>query len=184
MNITATPAGIALRLYLCLRTLVVVVVSLNAPLSINAQMVAQAGALGYALVYVLSGLACLGILDLLINDCLPERYRLPFAEKHRHLGYILLSLGGFSFLFVMAKNETLSWLSLSYLVDASMAVFVAVLHVVRRIPSRNYPALERRHPLSTGQGPPPPPDRRRTLPTLPGAGPAEPSGPGAPEAHA
>lgn len=137
-------AYLPLRTYLCLRTLVVAVVCLGLAESLNGRLIAQAGAVGYAVVAVQVLCALIGLADVFINDVLPERFHMHWARAHRHYGYIGLALGNCAFLLVMAKADTLTLLALSYLVDAAFACFVAVGTVLRNQRSRLYPYVDRR----------------------------------------
>lgn len=137
-------SGIVLRLYLCARTIIVAVVSLGEPESLNGRLIASSGALAYVLTSMLVACAVVGIVDLIINDLAPERFTLPWAREHRHLGYIGLSCGSCAFLFVMAKHGNLSYLSLSYAADGLAAACGAVTHVFHHQRSRRWPFVERR----------------------------------------
>ena len=133
-----------LRIYLCLRTIIVAVVSLGIPGGLNGRLIAQGGAVAYAVVAFMVFCAVVGLLDAIINDILPDRYALPWARNHRHFGYIGLSMGGCVFLFVMARNEAITLLALSYAVDALFAAGVAVGSILRNQRSRRYPYIDRR----------------------------------------
>jgi hypothetical protein len=130
--IKATPAGIALRLYLCLSTLVVAFISLVSPQSLNGQFIAAAGVWGYVVSWCLILFAFVGISDLVINDLLPSVVEFPFAWRHRQLGYLGIALANVAFIFVMAKTNSLTWLAARYALDGSFCVWVSVMDVVRR----------------------------------------------------
>jgi hypothetical protein len=137
-------AYLPLRTYLCLRTLIVAAVSLFMEGSLNGRFIEQGGTAAYTVVMLLVLCASVGLLDVLINDVLPAQYHMSWARGYRHIGYIGLAVGNTAFLLVMAKQDTVSLLALSYAVDATFASLVAVGTVVRNQRSRQYPAIDRR----------------------------------------
>ena len=146
MNLFGRPetAFLPLRLYLCLRTLVVATVSLGVAESLNGQFIDAAGKAGYAIVFLKVTCAVTGLLDILINDLLPPRFHMTWARSYRHIGYIALAIADCAYLLVMAKQDTFTLLALSYALDATFAVFVAAGTVVRNQKSRTFPNVDRR----------------------------------------
>ena len=137
-------AYLPLRTYLCSRTLAVVIVTLFVTGGLNHRPVEQAGAAGFLVLALQAGLAMIGLLDIFINDILPERFRIPSARFYRHYMYIGLALCNSAFLLVMAKNDTLTLLALSYVVDGIAAVWIAVGTIVRNQRTSRYPYVDRR----------------------------------------
>lgn len=137
-------AYLTLRVYLCLRTLVVAIVSLGEPDSLNGRLIEASGATSYIAIAVTVFCAVVGLLDVVVNDILPDDFHMRWARNHRHLGYIGLALGNCAFLLAIAKADTLSLLAISYFVDAVFAVHVAVGTVIRNQKSKRYPYVDRR----------------------------------------
>lgn len=136
-------AYLPLRTYLCFRTLIVVV-SLFVGGSLNGKLVEQSGEAGFAVLFAQAALAIIGLLDIIINDVLPDRFRIPTARFCRHYVYIGLALCNSAFLLVMAKNDTLTLLALSYVVDGIAAVWIAVGTIIRNQRTSRYPYVDRR----------------------------------------
>ena len=86
----------------------------------------------------------MGLADIIINDLLPERWQLRFLLRHRHLGYIGIAALNLSYVFAMARADSLTVLAARYLLDATFCTFVAWGHVMANQPQRNYPYVERR----------------------------------------
>jgi hypothetical protein len=137
-------AFLPLRIYLCLRTLVVCIVSIGIVDSLNGRLIDQAGQVGYDMVSLQVVCSVIGLLDALINDIMPRRFHMNWARGYRHIGYIGLAIANCAYLLIMAKAGTMTLLALSYGVDAAFAVLVAVGTVVRNQNSRKYPAIDRR----------------------------------------
>lgn len=133
-----------IRTYLCLRTLIVVVVSLFVEGPLNGKLVEQSGEAGFAVLFAQAALAIIGLLDIIINDVLPDRFRIPTARFCRHYVYIGLALCNSAFLLVMAKNDTLTLLALSYVIDGIAAVWIAVGTIIRNQRTSRYPHVDRR----------------------------------------
>lgn len=137
-------AYLPLRTYLCAQTLIVIIVSVFTEGSLNGRLVEQAGGVGYLVLALQAALASIGLLDIFINDILPDRFRIPAARFYRHYVYIGLAVCNCAFLLVMAKNDTLTLLALSYVADGMAAVWVSVGTIVRNQRTNQYPYVDRR----------------------------------------
>lgn len=137
-------AFLYLRIYLVMSTYVVSLISLASAHSLNANMIAAAGPSALVVTWLLVLLASVALVDIIINDVLSDHWRLPWALAHRHLGYVGMAVLDLSFVFAMARAETLTWLAARYLLDASFCTLVAWGHIIANQPSRAWPAVERR----------------------------------------
>lgn len=113
------------RLHVALSTFVIAVITIMEPLSLGNQVITRTGPLGWLCVMALAGVSLLCAADVIVNDMLPDRFRLPLAYRWRHLLYMLLALGLVSVTFVIAAAIGFSTLMLLYWLDAIAAVFVA-----------------------------------------------------------
>ena len=62
------------------------------PTSLTARLLVDGGVIGEAMLIVMSVLVCVGWLDVLINDVLPERVKLRCLREHEHIGYMVLGV--------------------------------------------------------------------------------------------
>lgn len=145
-------AFLPLRIYLCFSTLVVALISLAAPTSLNARLIAQSGASGLVVSWLLGCFALIGLADALINDILPARFTIPLALQHRHLGYIGIASLNVAFLYAMARSDAVTWLAARYALDATFCTLVAWGHIRANQVSRNYPYVERRQARQSKSG--------------------------------
>lgn len=144
-------AFLPLRLYLCLSTLVVSLISLASTTSLNATLIAAAGVSGLVVTWILAVFGMIGLADAIINDILPDRWQFPTAAYYRHLGFIAIASLNLAFILTMAKNNTITWLAARYLLDACFCTFVAYGHIKVNLKKKtNYDGVERRHRSSEG----------------------------------
>ena len=74
------------------------------PNSLTARLLVDGGAIGEAMLIAMSGLVCLGWLDVLVNDIMPERMKLTPLRANEHLGYMML--GGVFWVQAMGSTST------------------------------------------------------------------------------
>lgn len=92
-------------------------------------MVAQ-GWGGYAAMALLGAVAVFGILDVLINDWLPKRFSLVCTHRHRHVVYMLMSMGQTILVLVAAQAGDIRPGMARYVLDAVVSVMVAGYGVI------------------------------------------------------
>lgn len=63
-----------------------------APSSLTARLLADGGGVGGAMLLAMSAIVCVGWLDVVVNDVLPDRFKLNWARTHEHLGYMVLGV--------------------------------------------------------------------------------------------
>lgn len=143
-NIKPEQSFLWLRLYLCLSTVVVSTITLVADGSLNAQLAESAGRSAIFVTWLLLLFAVVALLDIFINDVLPDQWHFFFAREHRHLGYVVIASLNLSFIFTMAKADAVTWLAARYLLDAVFCAFVAWAHTIVNHPKSRYPAIDRR----------------------------------------
>ena len=67
-----------------------------APSSLTARLLVDGGVFGEAVLLAMSAIVCVGWLDVVINDVLPERFKLTWIRTHEHLGYMVLGVAYWS----------------------------------------------------------------------------------------
>jgi CHASE2 domain-containing sensor protein len=132
-RISTLPRYWITRLYVALCTLVSIAVTWLEPESIAHRLVDATGGQGWPLIAMLAGVACLAIVDVLVNDLLPLRFTFLRAKRHRHLIYAALSMGIFSLSYVILVGAG-GWrpLVLPYWLNGGVAAAVAFLDLFQR----------------------------------------------------
>lgn len=120
------------RLYVALSILVNVVITATEPQALGYKVLTETGPLGWLCVGILGCLALIAVMDVLINDLAPEAWHLPTAIRWRPITYMLLATGIASYVFVIIDAVGFTWLTLTYFLDASVAVVVGVLDLFYR----------------------------------------------------
>jgi hypothetical protein len=133
-HISTLPRYWVTRLYVALSSFASIVVIWNEPEALTHRLISQSGAPGWWLVGLLAVVAVAGIVDVVINDLLPDHYRLECAKRYRHLIYVALSMGlaCMCFVFVAGSGGWFRSLVTPFLIDASFALFIAFLDLFQR----------------------------------------------------
>ena len=63
--------------------------------------------------WLMLGIATYGVVEIFINDFLPDRYRWPFALRWRHI-MLMLCCAFFLMLVFLVTQSTISWLVIPY----------------------------------------------------------------------
>jgi len=74
------------RLALMWQAAVTVTLAHMAPTSLTAEMIARAGPMGRLAAFLFAGFVVVALLDMIVNDLLPDRYVLRWTERYRWLG--------------------------------------------------------------------------------------------------
>jgi hypothetical protein len=121
-------ATVAIEVLVCL-----VLVTFVEDRSMTAQAIHATGDGGWVLMAGVAFCCCVCLLDVLVNDLLPDRFSLPTALTWRHLGLmgIALQLAALGVLVVFAKGYTV--LLLAYWVNAALAGALAYLDAFARL---------------------------------------------------
>lgn len=81
---------------------------------------------------VLGALALLLLADVVVNDLMPENYRLDFVCHHRHTIYMAMALGLTGIGYVAAKDGDADALLTRLAIEATAATVVAFLDLYSR----------------------------------------------------
>jgi predicted membrane channel-forming protein YqfA (hemolysin III family) len=92
---------------------------------------------GWVLAGILCGLGLIGVLDVIINDLMPDRFTLPAVKEHRHLVYVGMALATLGMAYAIVRAEGWTSMLIVYGVDFAAALAVAPLDLFAR---------HRRHP--------------------------------------
>ena len=94
--------------------------------------VIASGPAGVWCVLSLALLACFAVIDVVINDLMPERFRLGYIKRKRHLIYMALGIGMASLGFIIAQVNGASAVHVLIFINAFSAVAVAFLDLNSR----------------------------------------------------
>jgi hypothetical protein len=119
------------RLYVTISIILSILSILFEPASIHAQVVGSAN-LPIALFYTALGVGFVALLDIFINDILPNKYSFKQAYLYRHLIYMSLSLISFSLSAGLLITFSGSILVGRLWLDGVVAATVAVLDIFAR----------------------------------------------------
>lgn len=64
-----------------------------APVSLTARILAEGGVAARGLLWAMTAVTLLGIADAVVNDLMPESWRMECAQRNRHIGFMLLGAG-------------------------------------------------------------------------------------------
>ncbi len=119
------------RLYCALSAATNVITSIE-PRSLTAQVVSATGGAGDYWLAALGAVALVAVLDVIVNDLMPEGYSLGRTRRYRHLTYMALAvlLCGLA----SATYTTVGWTTLliTWWVDAAMATTIAFVDLFAR----------------------------------------------------
>ena len=113
----------------------VVILALNACFAKNTlsyRVIELSGPAGFWCVLGLACIALVGVLDVFINDLLPERFQLQFVKRHRHFVLMGIAIGCLSVAGIVAMNVGLSVLHASLALPVFGATCMAVMDVYAR----------------------------------------------------
>lgn len=125
------------RTIVALDLLVSCAIVFTEPASLLHSIVTKAGPTGKFALAALALVALAALIDVLVNDMLPQKYVLQCAIRHRHLIYMLISLGCLSMVFVIIKVYGPTVILLHYLLVAGAATIIALFDVVDRVKERH-----------------------------------------------
>lgn len=120
------------RLYLAVSVIYTQVAAMTAPATLLYQALAKSVPFGVLGVWVLVAVASVAVLDVVVNDWMPDRFELPTAYAQRHLVYMGLAMGLASISFVLTKSNGWGVLQWRYLLDAAAAVAIAFNDLLAR----------------------------------------------------
>lgn len=92
---------------------------------------------------LLGVLALAGIVDVVVNDILPSRYSLKVAHRYRHVVFMLIAIGQVALVLALARAMDLKPSVGRYILDASMAAWLACIGVYDHFVNERHQRLER-----------------------------------------
>lgn len=137
-HISTLPRYWITRLYVALATLAAIVATWLEPDALSHRLISNTGDQGWALVWILALVSIAAVVDVVVNDLLPERFHLRATMRRRHLIYIALAVGIFcmSYAFLVgAAGADGAWfrpLVLPYWLNGAVAAAVAFLDLFQR----------------------------------------------------
>ncbi|RYF54975.1 MAG: hypothetical protein EOO27_22300 [Comamonadaceae bacterium] len=133
----------ALRFYVCASVGCTAAIAGWDPYSQHRFAMSEDGFGGLIAICLLGVLALLGILDVFINDILPERYSLRWTHRHRHVVFMLLAIGQIALILALVKINGLRPSAGRYAIDAAMSTWIAVVGVMHHFRIDRAERLER-----------------------------------------
>lgn len=122
---------VILRTYITASVLMTILTALYEPSSIYYQIFTVTH-IDHGFLWSLGIICILTSLDLIINDFLPDKYKLMIIYHNRHILYMMLALGMFSISAVItAVNGSTFYLGRLW-IDGLMAAIVAILDIFAR----------------------------------------------------
>lgn len=138
-NYTANPLASFLsarevghRLTVSFVSLSVVLLTWMEPSSLRFRVVEQSGQVGWVFTFVMAVMAVVAILDVLVNDLLPERYKLPMVMEGRMYAYMLQAAMNISLVAAITHWHTWAWTAAVHLVLAGSSIWIAVMDTYYR----------------------------------------------------
>lgn len=120
----------ALRFYVSASVAVTAAIAGWDPYSQHRFAMAEDGYGGLVAMTLLATIALAGMVDVVINDVLPERYSLPWTHRHRHVVFMALAVGQVALIYALIRAGDLKPSAGRYLLDALMATGIAVQGVI------------------------------------------------------
>lgn len=126
-SIPATPMkGAGHRLTIALVSLCIVLVTFLEPTSLRSQVVTSVGEVGWAFTYLTSVMSAISVLDVIVNDLMPDRYFLPRTLKYRMYACMLQAMMHVSMAVAILAQDSTPWAAAINVVLAFSCVWVAV----------------------------------------------------------
>lgn len=119
------------RMYVALSIMANCIVAYLEPQSLTA-MVLRTNPTGWACLGILFALAVTALVDVAINDLLPQGYYLRWTRDQRHWIYVLMALFTMGLTYAIVREKGFTALLLAYWVDAAIAVAIAPLDLFAR----------------------------------------------------
>jgi hypothetical protein len=133
-HISTLPRYWITRLYVALSALTSILVSWLEPQALTHKLIDASGRQGWAVVAILAAICLVAIADVIVNDLLPDQFKMVATKRHRHLIYIALAMGIFctSYVFVAGDGSRFRPLVLPFWLDGFIAAAVAFLDLFQR----------------------------------------------------
>ena len=132
-RLDALPAYWLTRLYVACSAFSTCCATLWEPAALTHRLISASGRPGWLLMVVMASLAACAIFDVVVNDLMPDRFKIGWAKQSRHLIYITLSMCSMLLTYVFVAGA--GWwrpLMLPFLIDAFFGATVAFLDLFQR----------------------------------------------------
>lgn len=120
------------RLLLVLSVLVSLFITWREPDSLSHQVIQRSGTAGWPCVIALAGLGLAALLDIFVNDLLPDSISLPAFFGQRHLVYMGLAVGLGCIGVVIVQSEGWTELLMFYGLLATFSAHIAATDLFHR----------------------------------------------------
>jgi hypothetical protein len=112
--------------------LVSIYITWQEPESLAHLVIQRSGTAGWPCVVGLAGMALAALLDIIVNDLLPESISLPAFFRQRHLVYMALAVGLACIDVVIVQSEGWTELLVFYALLASFSAHIAATDLFHR----------------------------------------------------
>lgn len=119
------------RIYVVLSILCSVFIGLNEEASLYYQIFDDTK-MDHGILYPLIFICSIGIIDIFVNDFLPNKYKFRLAYENRHIVYMTLSLASFSISAAMVYTYGPTFHLARLWLDGTVAAVVAILDIFAR----------------------------------------------------
>ena len=120
------------RLYVSADVAIISLIACFGKDTLSYRIIELSGPEGFWCVLALACIALLGVLDVLINDLLPELFHLKTVKRHRHFLLMGIAIGSLSVAGIVAMTVGLSVLHISLALPVFGATCMAVMDVYAR----------------------------------------------------
>ena len=120
------------RLYVSADVAIIALIACFGKGTLSYRVIELSGGAGFWCVLGLACIALVGVLDVFINDLLPERFHLKTVKRHRHFLLMGIAIGSLSVAGIVAMNFGLSVLHISLALPVFGATCMAVMDVYAR----------------------------------------------------
>lgn len=121
-----THASAVLRAYVSCHVLKTAFVAAADPTSQHAFAMQEDGVGGALAIGLMAAFALAGLVDVVINDWLPDRYSIRCTHRHRHVVFMLIAISQVALVLALARADELKPSVSTYMLDAAFAVLIAV----------------------------------------------------------
>jgi len=120
------------RLYIAAQVCVIALVASLGEESPLHYLVTKGGSPGYWCAMALAVVAFVGVVDVIVNDLMPDRFELRLIKRHRHFVLMGIAIGSLSFAGIIAMDVGWNVLHVSLALPVFGATALAVMDVFER----------------------------------------------------
>lgn len=120
------------RIYVILSMITTIIISIFEPESLYYSQFMGQGTHGIVVLCIFSFFTALSLIDMVVNDFMPNKYRLMLLYNNRHLVFMLLALCAYGLTAAVILTDHTSIVLIRVWLDGFIAAVVAVLDIFAR----------------------------------------------------